>query len=94
MGEDHQRRRHHSGPLGITNPISHRLQKNRLCCDAQPEFRHEQPRTGSFVPTTFFAEFLAGAQGLASESHHDARGYAKHRLTHAEVVPPIPSRGR
>ncbi len=48
----------------------------------------------SFVPTTFFAEFLAGAQGLASESHHDARGYAKHRLTHAEVVPPLPSRGR
>ncbi len=47
----------------------------------------------SFVPTTFFAEFLAGAQGLASESHHDAPGYGKHRLTHADVVPPLPSRG-
>ncbi len=46
----------------------------------------------SFVPTTFFPEFLAGAQGLASEFHNVARGYAKHRLTHADVAPPLPSR--
>jgi len=48
----------------------------------------------SFVPTTFFAEFLASAQGLASESHHDARGYAKHRQAHADIAPALPSRGR
>jgi len=48
----------------------------------------------SFVPTTFFAEFLAGAQGLASEPHQDARGYAKHSQTQADIAPTLPSRGR
>jgi len=43
----------------------------------------------SFVPTTFFAEFLAGAQGLASEPHQDAR-----RQTQADIAPALPSRGR
>jgi len=48
----------------------------------------------SFVPTTFFAEFLAGAHSFKSESHHDAHGYTKHRLIHADIVPALPSKGR
>jgi hypothetical protein len=48
----------------------------------------------SFVPTTFFVEFLAGAQGLASEPHQNGRGYAKHRQTQTDIAPALPSRGR
>ncbi len=48
----------------------------------------------SFVPTTFFAEFLAGAHGLASESHHGSHGHAKHHLVRGDVAPALPSKGR
>lgn len=49
---------------------------------------------GSFVPTTFFAEFAAGAQGFASESHHGSHGYAKHHLVRGDIAPTLPSKGR
>ena len=49
---------------------------------------------GPFVPTTFFAEFLAGARGLDSGSRHDAHGHAKHSLGHGDIAPALPSRGR
>jgi hypothetical protein len=48
----------------------------------------------SFVPTTFFAEFLAGAHGLASESHQGPHGHAKHRLVRGDIAPSLPSKGR
>ena len=48
----------------------------------------------SFVPTTFFAEFLAGAHGLASETHRGSHGYAKHRLVYGDITPALPSKGR
>jgi hypothetical protein len=46
----------------------------------------------SFVPTTFFAEFLAGARGPDTE-HHQAH-LAKHRQIRGDIAPALPSRGR
>jgi hypothetical protein len=48
----------------------------------------------TFVPTAFFAEFLAGARGLDCGVPHGARAYAKHSLIHGGITPALPSRGR
>ena len=48
----------------------------------------------SFVPTAFFAEFLAGARGVDGEAHRPRRGHAKHSLIHSDIAPDLPSRGR
>jgi hypothetical protein len=48
----------------------------------------------SFVPTAFFAEFLAGARGMETVPHHHVRCHAKHSLIRSDIAPALPSRGR
>ena len=45
----------------------------------------------AFVPTAFFAEFLAG--GAYGQDNH-CRYTAKHTQRHGDIMPALPSRGR